>query len=149
MIGVEQQKDVIVTQRLPTRIRFAEGIASQQHAETSCKVLVPFDDGHLSAGRREPCDVFPRCALRRASLQESTTPEHRVQTSKRQQSTRERQHLLAFVIQMPIDPAQLVVLAIGVVVAVLRAPHFIAGREHRHALRKQERRQQIAFLPRA
>src|SRR5439155_13052730 len=43
VIGVEQQKDVIVTQRLSTRIRFAEGIASQQHAETSCKVLVPFD----------------------------------------------------------------------------------------------------------
>src|SRR5260370_20959788 len=48
---------------------------------------------------------------------------------------------------MPIDPGNLVVLAVGVVVAALRAPEFVAGLQHGHALRKEQRRQYIAQLP--
>src|SRR6266404_9383689 len=96
VIRVEQHQDVIVMQRLPMRIRFAESIAGQQHAETARKVLTPFDDGHFGAGGREPRYVLSRGPLRRGSLQEPTTPEYRVQTPKRQHSSRECQHLLAF-----------------------------------------------------
>src|SRR5882724_8863188 len=48
---------------------------------------------------------------------------------------------------MPIDPGNLVVLAVGVVVAALRAPEFVAGLQHGHALRKEQRRQYVAQLP--
>ena len=41
----------------------------------------------------------------------------------------------------------LVVLAIGVVVALLRAAAFVAEEEHRHALAEQQRRQHVANLP--
>ena len=60
----------------------------------------------------------------------------------------EREHLFLLVVELPVDPAQLIVLAIRVVVALLRASHFIARRDHRHALRKHQRRKQIAFLTR-
>ena len=46
----------------------------------------------------------------------------------------------------PVDPADLVVLAIGVVVAVLRAAELVAGKQHRRALRQQQRREEIALL---
>ena len=39
--------------------------------------------------------------------------------------------------ERPIDPAYLVVLAPGIVVALLRAQEFIPGEQHRHALGQQ------------
>ena len=39
--------------------------------------------------------------------------------------------------QAPVEPGDLVVLAIGVVVAALRAAELVAGQQHRHALRDE------------
>src|SRR6202034_3180806 len=50
------------------------------------------------------------------------------------------------VVHVPIEPARCVVLAIGVVVAVLRAAEFVAGADHRRALRQDQRREQIPHL---
>ena len=47
----------------------------------------------------------------------------------------------------PVDPADLVVLAVGVVVAVLRAPDFVAGQDHRHAAREHQDGDEVPDLP--
>ena len=41
----------------------------------------------------------------------------------------------------PVPPGNLVVLAIGIVVARLRPPEFVPGEQHRRAVSKQNRRQ--------
>ncbi len=46
----------------------------------------------------------------------------------------------------PVEPADLVVLAVGVVVAALAAAHLIAPEDHRHALAEQHRRQHVLLL---
>src|SRR5207245_4841749 len=56
----------------------------------------------------------------------------------------ELQELLVRV--LPIEPADLVVLAIGVVVPLLRATDFVAGQQHRDALREQQRREEVPLL---
>ena len=48
--------------------------------------------------------------------------------------------------QRPVEPTGLVVLAVGVVVAVLRAPHFVTHDDHGHAQRKHGHRQEILDL---
>ena len=48
--------------------------------------------------------------------------------------------------QRPVDPTDLVVLAPGVVVALLGPEHLVAAQDHGHALRDQERRHQVAGL---
>ena len=48
--------------------------------------------------------------------------------------------------QRPVEPAELVVLAVGVVVAALRAADLVAGDEHRHALREQQDRSEVLDL---
>ncbi len=40
-------------------------------------------------------------------------------------------------IEIPVEPADFVILAIGIIVAALRTPHFVAGDDHRHALRQE------------
>ena len=49
--------------------------------------------------------------------------------------------------QRPVEPGELVVLAVGVVVAVLRAADLVAGDEHRHALREEQDRGEVLHLP--
>ena len=49
--------------------------------------------------------------------------------------------------QLPVEPADLVVLAIGVVVALLRARELVARQHHRRALRQQQRCEEVAHLP--
>ncbi len=49
--------------------------------------------------------------------------------------------------QIPVRPADLVVLAVGVVVALLRASDFVAAANHRDPDREHQRRHQVAALP--
>src|SRR5271165_4458254 len=58
----------------------------------------------------------------------------------------ELQQLGAPFVELPVVPADLVVLAVGVVVAVLGAAELIAAAQHGNALRKKQRRQQVALL---
>ena len=46
----------------------------------------------------------------------------------------------------PINPTDLIVLTIGVVVAALCAAEFIAGNDHRNAERQQKRGHHVALL---
>src|SRR5215831_3593013 len=69
--------------------------------------------------------------------------------SKRDQPTCELQQLLLLVIEVPVEPADLVVLTVGVVVALLRATHLVAAEQHRHALREEQRGQQRALTTHA
>ena len=48
--------------------------------------------------------------------------------------------------QVPIEPGDFVVLAIGVVVALLGVADFVAGHEHRHPLREEQRGQEVSLL---
>ena len=51
--------------------------------------------------------------------------------------------------QPPVEPGDRVVLAVGVVVALLGAAALVAEEEHRHALAQQQRGQQVLDLPQA
>ena len=44
------------------------------------------------------------------------------------------ERLLLFVPFLPMKPAELIVLAVGVVIAVLRPAEFVAAQQHRHPL---------------
>src|SRR5262245_6314151 len=62
------------------------------------------------------------------------------------QSLRERKKLNLLLVTFPIKPTDLVVLTISVVVTVLGPTPFISAAEHRHALRKKQRREKITAL---
>src|SRR6478672_7547271 len=47
---------------------------------------------------------------------------------------------------LPVEPADFVILAIGVVVSLLRSGPFVAGSDHGHALRKEQSREHVAHL---
>src|SRR5580692_5411178 len=50
---------------------------------------------------------------------------------------------------IPANPGDLTILAVGIVVAVLRAADLVATEHHRNALREHQRRDEVALLARA
>ena len=52
-------------------------------------------------------------------------------------------------VRRPVDPGDLVVLAVRVVVPALGAAELVAADRHRDALREEQRRQEVALLARA
>src|SRR5437870_5803644 len=67
--------------------------------------------------------------------------------AKPDQLSREIQKLLVLFVVPPIEPADLVVLTISVVIALLRSSPLVATQKHRHALRKKKCGQEIPPLP--
>src|SRR5208282_6716352 len=62
------------------------------------------------------------------------------------QFSRELKEALTVVVPIPVKPVELVVLAIGIVVAMLRPAEFVSAQNHRHALRKKHSAHQVATL---
>src|SRR5437762_13679670 len=59
--------------------------------------------------------------------------------AKGNQALSELEELALLLVQVPIKPALLVVLAVRIVVALLRATDLITTEEHRHTLREKQR----------
>src|SRR5690606_9475759 len=57
-----------------------------------------------------------------------------------------REHGAAIVVQIPVDPVEFVVLAIGIVIAFLGAAELVAGDNHRRALGEQQGGHHVAHL---
>ena len=65
------------------------------------------------------------------------------------QAAHELEQRALVVVELPVEPRDLVVLAPRVVVAALRARELVAAEQHRHALREEQRREEVPLLPRA
>src|SRR5947208_5377934 len=78
------------------------------------------------------------------TVQESRPADDRMLPTQRDQAANKRGEVLFRRADRPIQPADLVVLAIGVVVASLAATELVSRQEHRGALREDERREQVA-----
>src|SRR5712671_6936833 len=70
-----------------------------------------------------------------------------MRAAQRDQLPRKLEQIL--VALLPVEPRDLVVLAPRIVVATLRASPLVPAEQHRHALREEERRQEVSLLPRA
>src|SRR6185503_4056 len=80
----------------------------------------------------------------RSAVQPAAPPQHRVLAPELCELARERDELVVAV--LPVEPRDLGVLAIAVVVAVLGAAHLVAAEQHRYALRQEQRREEVALL---
>src|SRR5262245_25443369 len=67
--------------------------------------------------------------------------------SKLYQSLRELKKLILLCVTLPVEPTDLVVLTISVIVAVLCPTALISAAEHRHTLGKKQSRKKIPALP--
>src|SRR5438105_12411394 len=92
-----------------------------------------------------PVDIFLPLCIRFAGKEPSTTQVSMV-PSERNHVFEEPEQPLMLLHQFPIEPANLVILAISVVVSLLRPPGFISAQEHRNAPREEQNRRKVLDL---
>src|SRR6185503_1362286 len=81
--------------------------------------------------------------------EKSLSLERRVRAAKVNELAHEIEELARVGRERPIEPRNRVVLHVRVVVPALRLADLVAARDHRHALREEQRREEIPNLPRA
>ena len=134
---------------LDALVYLVDGVASETHRQAPRLFVAPVIAGHLLPVRTEPRDVLYLRAANLTPLKKFPAAQHRVRVENLYKPSRELKKLAAAFVQVPIDPGDFVVLTPGVVVAALRAAQFVARDEHRHALRQEERREEVSLLSRA
>src|SRR6185312_10776744 len=122
--------------------RGAVTVAGEHVTKKAAVGEIPVLLTHLGAGRRQPLHVVG------AVLFFAFEPAVRLQLRKTPAYLGERPYQLREVViaarLAPVDPAGGIVLAIGIVVAVLAVIDLVAGEDQRHALRQQQADQLIA-----
>src|SRR5260370_17662808 len=101
--------------------------------------------GHHLSARLEPANIHS--AANPAPLEPPAPAKHGVLASQPDQPARHLQQLPVDLI--PVDPRQLVVLAVSIVVALLRPAELVTHEQHRHALREEKCDQAVTLLLRA
>jgi hypothetical protein len=96
--------------------------------------VVPVLRGHLGPGGGEPAHVLDAELGVEGAGEEAPPAQHRQGLAQDQQALGELGEVpLVLADRLPVDPGDLVVLAIGVVVALLGAGELVAGEQHRRA----------------
>ena len=122
------------------------GAPIEKHAETARAVVVPGLGRHLRAVRVDPGYVQTSMS---GFIWPVKNRDRRRTGYRRNNSVRRRKNSVSASwssSSLPVEPADLVVLTIGVVVAFLRASEFVARANHRGALREQEGREKVSHL---
>ena len=101
---------------------------------------------HLRAVGTEPRKVLDRGTADASALEEAAALKDGMVQAETDEVGREVEEPASGGPERPVEPGDLVVLAIGVVVAALRAPDLVAPREHGYALGEEEGGQEISLL---
>src|ERR1700722_19308884 len=107
---------------------------------------MPFVFAHLVASWVEPQNILYIRALDRPALKKMPATKNGMALAQIYHALNECQKIAVLRLQIPLQPANFVVLTVGVIVSVLRMAHSISGIHHGHTLGEQERCHQIPLL---
>src|SRR5216683_6519006 len=145
VVRVEDEVEAVVGDAIGVHVGAGDGVAVQEDAERLGEAGLPVLLAHLCRLGREPGDVLHPGPVQRAALEPAPPGEDAVLAAQRDQVAGEVEQGLVEV--LPVEPGKLVVLAVGVVVALLRAPDLVPAADHRDPLREQQGGEEIALLP--
>src|SRR6516165_6615868 len=134
VIGVDHDKKTLVDVALAARgeefaCRPAQNIAKRQRYR-----IIPIVAGRFFTRWSDPGDVFDPGLGEHLSAKKARAREHAMATAKVDQIADETAEILVFGSDMlPVEPRDLVVLTIRVVVAALSPADLVAGEQHRNA----------------
>ena len=127
----------------------AQRRAGDEHPDRVRSVVVPVVAGHLPAGRVQPGEVLGPAPDRRSALEPVALAQGGMLATQPERALGDLVDVEPGVVGPPVDPGDLVVLAVGVVVATLGAAALVTGGDHRDAVGQAQRRHQVRGLPAA
>jgi hypothetical protein len=134
VVGVEQHEERVALDAPPARVGGGDLVPVEEGAEEVAVRALPVAPRHPPAVGAKPPHVRQPGAHRLAPGQEGRAAEDGVGAAQGDQAPGEGHPPLGALIVVPVVPAELVVLAPGVVVAVLAAGELVPAQDHRDAL---------------
>ena len=146
-MSIEEQQKCVIPDWFTFKTKNIDSIATQEHADTANKRRRPLFLAHLAPTGIEPHHIPDLRTSYPATLKKFRAAKYGMRVAKPNQLSCELQKLIVLFIARPIEPTDLVVLAISVVVSVLCPVQLVSTTEHRHALGKKKCGQEIPALP--
>src|SRR5690606_29207845 len=147
VVGVEHDEERIVALWAAALVQLIQSFGGQDRAQAADPGGRPVLGCHLAAVGTQPDDVgWPIRRVDRRAAKVGCSPQARVRAAQRDHLAGEVEERLLALVETPVVPGDLVVLAVGVVVAALGAADLVAAQDHGDALGEQQRRQQVALL---
>src|SRR4051812_49357111 len=112
MVRVEEHDKRIVAHRFTLVVTHIERIARKQHADAAVHARRPVLYRHLAAVRVEPHDIFQPCLRDTTALKILGATENRMLLPESNEARRESAEFLLPGSMVPIEPRDLIVLAI-------------------------------------
>src|SRR5262245_62092602 len=133
-MGIEQQQYGITDNFLTALVYFADEVTGKPYPKAARIPGIPRLFSHLLPRGLEPRDVLNALAMNGPALEEFAALKHRLGTLEMGQRAHEFMPRLLLASELPVEPGQLVILAIGIIVALLTMADLVASQEHRHTL---------------
>src|SRR6516165_3584798 len=134
VIGVDHHKKTLVDVALAARSEEFAGRPAQNIPKRQRNRIVPILVGRLFTRWSNPGDVFDTGLGEHLPAKKARAREHAMAPAKVDQIADETAEILVFGSDMlPVEPRDLVVLTIRVVVAALSPADLVAGEQHRNA----------------
>src|SRR5436305_2763119 len=144
VVAVEEDVEGIVHHPFAAGVEAGDGVAVQEHAEGLGEAALPVLLRHQLAVGAEPADVAHAFSTDGLAQEPAAAAEDRVLAPEGDEAGGEVDQVL--VRRLPVEPGDLVVLAVGVVVPPLSAPHLVPPEQHGNALGEEEGGQKVALL---
>src|ERR1700719_2546707 len=116
-MSIEQHQKVFVAQLPAPFIGFIESLTGEKHSQTLKRTIPPFVFTHLIAAGIKPQHIFYICSFDWAALEKTAPAEYRMPLAQINDALNERQQLAVLRLQIPIQPADFVVLAVSIVIS--------------------------------
>src|SRR5205085_9746223 len=125
MMGIHEQQKIVILNGLAAFIHFIHCFTRKQNSQTASELLVPLDICDLTALRTEPDNVLNFSSPDFSSLEKIAAAKQGMMLAQRDQPLNESQKLAVDAFRCPVQPADFIVLAVGVVIAQLSVPDSI------------------------
>src|SRR5262245_17403684 len=120
MERIHQNQYRIAADLLAAFVDITDQIAGHAQTEALIEARVPPFFSHWLAGGLEPRDVSDIGAKNGPALKEFTSLQNRLGVPNRDHLAHEFEKIFLFIVELPLEPGEFVILTVGVVVALLR-----------------------------
>ena len=134
---VHENDEAVPHHPRPPFVEHGEGVTAHREGERRDPRTLPIAGAHFLAVGAQPDQILRGRVPHEVAGEEPMSLQNGQLLSERGQASRELEERLLAIVEAPFEPRNLVVLAIGVVVARLRAPHLVAGEEHGDSCEKK------------
>jgi hypothetical protein len=128
-MGIKEEQDGVTDNRFPTLVHIPDEITGKPHPKAAGISSIPRVFRHVPAGGVKPRDILDPLTINRTAQEKLAALKDRLGAPDLQHAAHKVAEGLLLIGQRPMEPRELIILAIRIIVALLRAPHLVTGQQ--------------------